>query len=70
MLRARIDEAIARGVLMPGYDASDTHLPLSRRPLPPRPLMHEMWIGQTDLEKQWDIKVCNTMAQPYRTNPR
>lgn len=65
LLRARIDEAIARGVLMPGYDSSNPHLPLfqsgrrgNRGPLPPRPIMYEGWIGSnaSEVEKDWDIK--------------
>ena len=68
MLRARIDEAIARGAFIPGYDPSNPNLPLfppstwasnlRDAPAPKRPIMYETWIETREkIEAVWDVKV-------------
>ncbi|CCA66457.1 hypothetical protein PIIN_00143 [Serendipita indica DSM 11827] len=61
LLRARIEEAIARGVYIPGY-GDPVERQRQRRPVGPKPIMWEEWIekdSHTDVPREktvWDIK--------------
>lgn len=75
LLRARIDEAISRGVYIPGYTGDDYPTygrgVRARLPMLPQPTVYEDWIdikseGGTDKKvvPGWDIKVCSISVYP------